>query len=127
MKYDLSKGKALVITGPQGCGKSTLARDIASKHGSFEEVDAADLDGAFSIGDALAKEPETVIVDGAPSRRGMTRLKNLIISKEAVCHRRYKEPVQVKAPTNFIICTGVSDAIKFSDDDRRFMVVELSG
>jgi len=34
----ITKGVALVLTGKEGCGKSSVARSIASENGSYIEV-----------------------------------------------------------------------------------------
>lgn len=124
MQYALTKGMALVITGPQGCGKTRLAQEIAGNHGTFEVVDAHELDSDFDIGDVLAKQPDTVIVEGAPSSRGVQKLKAMIASTDVICNRKAKEPVRVNTP-NFILCTGSPDSLPETAQSRRFRVVRL--
>jgi energy-coupling factor transporter ATP-binding protein EcfA2 len=61
MKHEAKKGQVLVLTGKQGCGKTTFAREIAKAAGSFEEIHGGQLDSPFYLGNALAKEPCTLI------------------------------------------------------------------
>lgn len=125
MKHELTKGEVLVITGTPGCGKSTLARQIAEAYGVFAEVDASELNFAFGIGSALAAKPDTVILDGMPTALGQGKLKGMISSEEVTCDRQFRKPISVKSP-NFIICTGDPDPIKLIGKDRRFRVIDIS-
>lgn len=126
MNIKLEKGRALVLVGPQGCGKSLIAREIAKQHGSYKEVDADVLENSFELGEALSSEPRTVVVDGIPTSVATMRLlKSLITSNEVVCERRGLEPKTVPAP-NFIFCSGDADALGHDLGDRRFRVLHLS-
>ena len=125
MEHQLTRGCALVLTGPQGCGKTTLARKIAEAHGSYREIDSVELDSQFRLGAALDSEPCTLIVEGAPtSVETMRRVKAMLTSDTAIVERKGREPKEVKTP-NFIFCTAAANPMKLGPDDRRFRVVRL--
>jgi broad-specificity NMP kinase len=126
MKHQLKHGVALVISGPPGCGKSNLAREIAKAHGSFEEVSLRDLDSDFRIGVIYAREPKTVIVDGFPRDADARKaLRHIVSSEYVVVNQKMKRSFEVKNP-NYIFCSGDADPFNLiGHEERRFMVIRL--
>ena len=60
----LQPGRPLVLRGPAGCGKTTLAREIAAAHGRFFEVQADRLQPPMLVA------PDPVRDKPRPSGRG---------------------------------------------------------
>lgn len=125
MKYKLKKGQALVITGTQCSGKTTLARKIAESYGSFAHIGAARLMENFGLSEAMESEPKTLIVDGFPTEQEAVNSLKALITSDTVCvNRRFSEPSVVNTP-NFIFCSGHADPLKLAEGERRFRVVHL--
>ena len=127
MNIKLEKGKALVITGPEGSGKSTKAREIAAAHGTYAECafgDVADRHGGrFGLSRVMDGKPATVIVEGFEPGEA-DDLKPLIALPEMWIEKRGENPVRVPTP-NFIFCTGSKEPLNLGARDRRFMVIEV--
>ncbi|MFV5212815.1 VapE domain-containing protein [Azonexus caeni] len=124
INHTFTRGQALVLVGPQASGKTTLARQIATRNGAFVEVELMEFMRRRGIDNTLASEPKTVIIDGLPAiESDFCRLKSLITSETTFIRSPYSgRSRQVKTP-NFIFCTG--EAAPFFDSSRRFFVIRL--
>jgi adenylate kinase family enzyme len=67
LRYTLKPGMPLVLRGPQGCGKTTLARAIAKRHGSYIECNVIDFTRTAGWKAACATVVDTIIVEGIPN------------------------------------------------------------
>lgn len=122
MTPHLEHGEPLVITGPQGSGKTTLAREIAKKHGEFAEIEARDLERLFHPW--MNGEIKTLIVDGLPSTHHVKEfIRELLENEEVVAHRKGQQDHKVPAP-NFIFVTGDVTPLK-NCIGRRYRVIDL--
>lgn len=119
----LQRGRALVLRGPQGCGKSLLARQIAMRHGRYAELHPNDLTEVFT--GWLAGEPDSVIVEEADMLcpRGVATVKSLVTNGQAVLARKGHEPAMVRSPLVILCSQGMAGWLK--DADPRFRVVDL--
>lgn len=122
-RITLERGCALVLRGPQGCGKSLLARQIAMRHGRYTALNPNDLTSAFT--DWLASEPDAVIVDEADMLcpRGVAAVKLLVTNGQAVLARKGHRPAMVRSPLVILCSQGMADWINSAGP--RFRVVDL--
>ncbi|MDZ4282786.1 MAG: AAA family ATPase [Hydrogenophaga sp.] len=82
----IRKDTALVIVGPQGCGKSLLARELAAKAGVYVELDISELSDEGMRKAVLSRMPKTLIVNGLPrTSEQKTLVKSLITDPDAPC------------------------------------------
>lgn len=130
MNIRLEKGKALIITGGRGVGKTTMAIETAVEHGTYKTTSLRGMqEGNFALGRILDGEPDTVIIEDAlneftNTQKVIDTLKQLIVFPKTIIDRKGMVPVKVRTP-NFIICTGVIDPLKIDANDRRFTIVSL--
>lgn len=125
VNHTLTKGQALVLVGPQGCGKTTMASQIAQKHGSFIRIDDFELENEHLLAAALSGEPDTVIVEGMPAKEEtLCRLKTMLTNDTITIRTAGQEPRLVKSP-NFIFCSGDIEPVPGVDISRRFFVVRM--
>ena len=120
----IEKGRALVLVGPQGGGKTKLARKLAAATGSYRELDARDLESNSRFWPVLEQEPATCIVDGLPQGEDvLQRLKAMLTNTETVVCRKHGGPKRVRSP-NFIFCTSDPEPLKHLEG-RRFHIVHM--
>ncbi len=118
--HQLERGKALVIVGPEGSGKSVLARSIAMHYGKFQEVELG-VNFDFQLRDALNGRVKTLIIDGEPSDHDRALLKSLITSPATSIRVPFSKTVRTVPTPHLIFCSGSTDWL--GDSDRRFTIV----
>lgn len=124
--------KVTVIAGPQGSGKTTLARQIADSErivppgAPFRKVEVGEwLDQTFRPG--LDETTRTVIFDhdGSPLTEDQAAQFKVVTGDDFVkVDRKGEEPIGIRTP-HFIICTSNPDAIPIDFSDRRFRLITL--
>jgi len=126
----LEKGKALIITGGKGVGKTTTAIKIANKHGTHILTSLQEIrQGDFALSQVLEDEPDTVIIEDILNEfnkhgQSLDQMKPLITDETINIERKGKSSKFVKLP-NFIICTGSKEALKLGANERRFTILPL--
>ena len=125
LKWLKQQSKALVIRGPEGCGKGLLAEQLAKEEGthSFIHIDEV---SSWQPGFHrwLSNQPKTVIVEGVSAFNDLDVGKPLIANTKILYDCRGKEPLLVDTPV-FIFCTSSLEPLKFGANERRFYVIEM--
>lgn len=121
MSIRLLPRQALVIVGPQGSGKATLARVTAAQYGTFTVCEFERLAGYFGLHRVLAERPATVIVEGIWKKAEQANwVRRLVVAESVEVDVRGRHSQRVPVP-NFIFCT---EHLR-DDPGRPFVVVRL--
>ena len=115
------RGRALILVGPQGSGKSRMARQIAGQMGRVEEIDGHMLEDARALAARLISQPAVLIVDGYIPGSALPILKRLVTEKTMSVRLAYSAPSVVKTPL-VIVCTHA-----WPQDSRIGLVHQLGG
>lgn len=125
MNITLQAGRPLVLFGPQGCGKSTAAREIAARHGAYVEAPAQALLSSFELGALLARKPAVIILDEAPAELlASAEAGRLLFCESIVMQRKMFREERVSTP-HFILCSSETNSTRMDVCDRRFVFVYL--
>lgn len=124
MEHPLTHHQALLITGPQGSGKTTLAREIAARHGTYTEIEAIALKHRDQWKQLIATGAQTVIINDVYDKRTLEHIKQLItMTKDDPIYTCYAPK---KGPMPYFIATASSPKfIKTKFENRRFRIVNL--
>lgn len=119
----LKPGRALVITGPQGCGKTKLARQLAKAHGGyFDELDAISLSSGSLQKLTLELGTRVLIVDGLPSTLAAWQLTKQLITSAKVSYRPDYSPQLVDvAPPLLVFTTNDINAAHLATAESRYL------
>lgn len=129
-RAELQKPTALVLAGPQGCGKTILARMLAAERGTFTEARIGQLMHKAHLTRLLSALPQTVVLDDDFELRDVLRderhraaLKQLIAAPRQVINDRGAMR-HVRTP-KLIFCTHDVDHMLGDTICERFSVVTL--
>ena len=122
MKHLLESGKAILITGPEGSGKTIIARALAMAcKSSWAVATEYEMKNPFDCGNILEVRPEVLVVDEVSD---LEWAKNLITNDKIEIHRKGKNPEIINAP-NFIFVSGSVNPLKLDANNRRFITLEI--
>lgn len=116
-----ARGKAIIVQGPEGSGKTMLAKCLAeglqSSCTTIEKV----LSGVFT--EWLGSHPAVVIVEGfADNANDIAQLSMMVARVWMSCKLLRKNPIEVNTPL-FIFCT--SEPVEIPRGCRRFYTITL--
>lgn len=120
--------KAIIIQGPQGSGKTKLAKLMANMAGlPYAVITASEINTKpFALAEVLVSEPKTIIVEEfVTDDAGLSLAKSLVSSKEMEIPVKNHGIRIVKTP-NFIFCSGNKNPLNTGVSDRRFEVINLT-
>jgi ABC-type taurine transport system ATPase subunit len=119
------RGKALIISGPQGCGKSVLALEMVQAHGGkYGATTQEALYRKFGVARALSRSPDVVIVDDVVPDEAFFELAKVLASEDLIeVQPKGRSAYMAKNPI-WVFTTHLP--VELPEDSRRFTVITLN-
>lgn len=123
------RGRALIIAGPQGCGKTSLARDIVRAAGlardEYRGIPAKSIFNRFGLADALISNPKVVVVDDVVPDEAFFELAKALASEDLIEVRPKGKDAYMANNPIWIFTSHLP--VKLPGGSRRFTVITLAG
>ena len=116
---------ALVLVGPQGCGKSMWAKTIREAFAPYgAAISSSSLLGQFN---GWIESSLICVIDEAQAihlSKGSDQLKSLISEQRQPMNEKYRPTRQIDTYTSYILTSNDRRVGAYSQDDRRMFVID---
>lgn len=131
-KPNIKLGKAIVVTGEQGVGKTRFFTDfiqaqIIGDELSYHTPDITNVTGRFNS--SLSGKILTILDEikaHSTTHDVWDLFKSLVTDSKRNIEAKYKDNVSVKDYNNYIFISNHSDIIKIEPNDRRYLILKAS-
>lgn len=123
----------LIILGKEGTGKTTFITIICKLFSNYALPNIANTDNIVGQFNSITENKMLVVLNEVNANKNTlnnkvihTRLKNLITEYINIINRKGIDQYEAKNVSNYIICSNEFNPIPISENDRRYVVVEVS-
>jgi hypothetical protein len=122
-----SRGEHLILRGPQACGKTLLATQLAEAEGVFSTINGIEMTNAFP--QWLENSPKAVIVEEFNTSKGRKYLEDvafILESDKLMINKKYAQPLTVCPPIH-IFCVNSDFIVPREFVHVTFSVIDMIG
>jgi uridine kinase len=125
MKHLFKDHAAIIITGPQGCGKSILARTIADSCGGSMAITADQLlNSGFALSNINGDERTIIVDEASEALLNLDNIQSLISNHRITISRKNQKTLTMPTP-NFIFISGQLNPLNIDQHARRFLFIDM--
>jgi stage III sporulation protein SpoIIIAA len=123
---DRYAGKAIIICGPEGCGKTLLTRMITEQ---YQTVFCGMRQIAGKFNGILAGSPEVLVIDEFLKEDDLNVIRKLVVNGTCELELQGRDQRTVKTPKHIIVCSTLPPEHFQSHraDQRWFVTLSIQG